>query len=161
MTIQIVLNEKGTPVGKVADAEIHFTEGVLAGMKLVGFAIWESQYRSGELRVTMPCREYQVGDERRRYDLVRAVEGNVAPEGHALKLAILAAYRAAYEGVVEPEEPMPRQVWRNAAQASTPRRTPAPYRPPTRQQPATRTPTPPRRPAPPSRATGTDDDYPF
>ena len=28
------------PPGKLADAELHFTHGVLDGLKLVGFAIW-------------------------------------------------------------------------------------------------------------------------
>ena len=39
MTIKIVMNEKGNPPGKLADAELHFTEGVLEGLKLIGFGV--------------------------------------------------------------------------------------------------------------------------
>ncbi len=31
MTIKIVPNEKGNPPGKLADAELHFTDGPLRG----------------------------------------------------------------------------------------------------------------------------------
>jgi hypothetical protein len=37
MQIQIVPNDKGNPPGKLADAELHFTDGPLAGLKLIGF----------------------------------------------------------------------------------------------------------------------------
>ena len=35
--VKIVPNEKGNPPGKLADAELHFTAGVLDGLKLIGF----------------------------------------------------------------------------------------------------------------------------
>ena len=38
--VEIRRNEHTTPVGKLADAEVHFTSGVLAGLKLVGFGVW-------------------------------------------------------------------------------------------------------------------------
>ena len=41
MTVKIQPNDKGNPVGKLADAELHFTAGPLEGLKLIGFAIWE------------------------------------------------------------------------------------------------------------------------
>ena len=41
MTIKITPNDKGNPPGKLADAELHFTEGPLEGLKLIGFSIWE------------------------------------------------------------------------------------------------------------------------
>src|SRR5450830_1836050 len=40
MTVKIVSNEKGNPPGKLADAELHFSEGPLEGLKLIGFAVW-------------------------------------------------------------------------------------------------------------------------
>lgn len=46
------------PPGKLADAELHFTDGVLAGLKLVGFAVWER--RNGVCTVTFPARRYAV-----------------------------------------------------------------------------------------------------
>ena len=41
MTVKIMPNDKGNPPGKLADAELHFTDGPLEGLKLIGFAIWE------------------------------------------------------------------------------------------------------------------------
>ena len=41
LTIKITPNDKGNPPGKLADAELHFTDGPLSGLKLIGFAIWE------------------------------------------------------------------------------------------------------------------------
>ncbi len=41
MVVKITPNDKGNPPGKLADAELHFTEGPLEGLKLIGFAIWE------------------------------------------------------------------------------------------------------------------------
>jgi hypothetical protein len=41
IVVKIVPNDKGNPSGKLADAELHFTEGELDGLKLVGFAVWE------------------------------------------------------------------------------------------------------------------------
>ncbi len=37
MTVKIIANDKGNPVGKLADAELHFTDGLLADLKLIGF----------------------------------------------------------------------------------------------------------------------------
>ena len=37
ITVKIVLNEKGNPPGKLADAELHITAGPLEGLKLIGF----------------------------------------------------------------------------------------------------------------------------
>ena len=36
MVIKIVPNDRGNPPGKLADAELHFTEGELEGLKLLG-----------------------------------------------------------------------------------------------------------------------------
>ena len=41
MVVKIVPNDKGNPQGKLADAELHFSDGVLEGLKLIGFAVWE------------------------------------------------------------------------------------------------------------------------
>ena len=77
MTVKIVPNEKGTPAGKLADAEVWFDEGVFEGLKLVGFGIWER--RSGPGRnVTFPARQYSVGGERRSFALLRAQSGDGA-----------------------------------------------------------------------------------
>jgi hypothetical protein len=36
MTVQFFRNDKGNPPGKLADAELHFTDGPLEGLKLIG-----------------------------------------------------------------------------------------------------------------------------
>ena len=41
MVVKITPNEKNNPPGKLADAELHFTDGVLEGLKLIGFSVWE------------------------------------------------------------------------------------------------------------------------
>lgn len=72
MVVKIVPYEKGNPPGKLADAELHFTEGVLEGLKLIGFGVWER--RSGPGRnVTFPARQYSVNGERRSFALLRPI----------------------------------------------------------------------------------------
>ena len=74
MTVKITPNDKGNPPGKLADAELHFTEGPLDGLKLIGFAIWERRGSPGAARnVTFPARQYSVNGERRSFALLRPV----------------------------------------------------------------------------------------
>ena len=47
MTVKITPNDKGNPPGKLADAEIHFTDGPLEGLKLIGFSVWELKRAGG------------------------------------------------------------------------------------------------------------------
>ena len=72
MTIKITPNDKGNPPGKLADAEVHFSEGALEGLKLIGFSIWERRGGSGR-NVTFPARQYSVNGERRSFALLRPV----------------------------------------------------------------------------------------
>jgi hypothetical protein len=70
MTIKIMPNDNGNPPGKLADAELHFGDGPLEGLKLIGFAIWERRGGSGR-NVTFPARQYSVNGERRSFALLR------------------------------------------------------------------------------------------
>jgi hypothetical protein len=70
-TVKIVANERGNPPGKLAEAELHFNDGVLAGLKLIGFAIWER--RGTGRNVTFPARQYSVNGERRSFALLRPI----------------------------------------------------------------------------------------
>ena len=70
MMIKIVSYDKGNPPGKLADAELHFTDGPLEGLKLIGFAVWERKTGSGR-NVTFPARTYSVNGERRSFSLLR------------------------------------------------------------------------------------------
>jgi hypothetical protein len=71
VTVKLVPNDKGNPPGKLADAELHFTNGALAGLKLIGFAIWER--KNGDRTVTFPARQYAVNGERRSFALLRPI----------------------------------------------------------------------------------------
>ena len=79
MTVKLTPNDKGNPPGKLADAELHFTDGPLEGLKLIGFAIWET--RTGARRnVTFPARQYSVNGERRSFALLRPISDTAAQE---------------------------------------------------------------------------------
>ena len=90
MTVTIAPNDKGNPPGKLADAELHFTEGPLEGLKLVGFAVWERRGGTGR-NVTFPARQYSVNGERRSYALLRPVENQAA--SNMVRDLVLAAYQ--------------------------------------------------------------------
>ena len=72
MTVKIIPNDKGNPPGKLADAELHFTNGVLTGLKLIGFVVWERRTGGGR-NVTFPARQYSVNGERRSFALLRPI----------------------------------------------------------------------------------------
>ena len=90
MTIKISANDRGTPAGKLADAELHFSDGPLAGLKLIGFSIWERRGGNGR-NVTFPARQYAVNGERRSFALLRPTADATAQ--NALRDLILAAYQ--------------------------------------------------------------------
>src|SRR5256885_14245387 len=72
LTVKITPNDKGNPPGKLADAELHFTDGELGGLKLIGFSIWERKGGGGR-NVTFPARQYAVNGERRSFALLRPI----------------------------------------------------------------------------------------
>jgi hypothetical protein len=91
MTIKIVANDKGNPPGKLADAELHFTEGPLEGLKLIGFGVWERKTGTGR-NVTFPARQYSVNGERRSFALLRPSVDSTAQ--NRVRDLILEAYDA-------------------------------------------------------------------
>ena len=94
MTVTITPNDKQNPPGKLADAELHFTDGVLDGLKLIGFAVWERRSGTGR-NVTFPARQYSVNGERRTFALLRPAAGDASAQDRVREL-ILQAY-AEYE----------------------------------------------------------------
>ena len=76
-TVKITANDRGNPPGKLADAELHFTDGVLAGLKLIGFSIWERRGGNGR-NVTFPARQYSINGERRSFALLRPIVDTTA-----------------------------------------------------------------------------------
>jgi len=90
MTVKFVPNDKDNPPGKLADAELHFTEGPLDGLKLLGFAIWER--KNGGRNVTFPARQYSVNGERRSFALLKPRTDQTSQD--KLRDVILEAYKA-------------------------------------------------------------------
>ena len=89
MTVKFVLNDKGNPAGKLADAELHFAGGPLDGLKLVGFGVWER--KTGGRNVTFPARQYSMNGERRSYSLLRPILEQSSQ--NALRDLILESYK--------------------------------------------------------------------
>ena len=93
LVVKITPNDKGNPPGKLADAELHFTDGELDGLKLIGFSIWERRGGGGR-NVTFPARQYAVNGERRSFALLRPIVDQTAQ--NRVRELVLEAY-AEYE----------------------------------------------------------------
>lgn len=89
MQIKIITSERSNPPGKLADVELHFTEGPLSGLKLIGFGVWERRARDSR-NVTFPARQYAVNGERRSFALLRPVADAASQE--TVRDLILKAY---------------------------------------------------------------------
>jgi len=87
--VKFTTNDKSNPPGKLAEAELHFTEGVLDGLKLIGFTVWERRTGGGR-NVTFPARTYSVNGERRSFALLRPT-GDATAQDRVREL-ILEAY---------------------------------------------------------------------
>jgi hypothetical protein len=90
MVIKILPNDKNAPTGKLADAEVHFNEGALEGLRLLGFSVWERKNGPGR-NVTFPARAYSVNGERRNFALLRPVGSNTSAQ-NAIRDLVLQAY---------------------------------------------------------------------
>ena len=92
MVVKIMANDKdkAVPAGKLADAEVHFTEGVLEGLKLIGFSVWKRRNGPGR-NVTFPARTYSVNGERRNFALLRPASNNSHSQDR-LRDLVLQAY---------------------------------------------------------------------
>src|SRR5687768_17574708 len=86
---KFVINDRGNPPGKLADAELHFSEGTLEGLKLIGFSVWERRGGGGR-NVTFPARQFSVNGERRSFALLRPI-GDATAQSRVREL-ILQAY---------------------------------------------------------------------
>src|SRR5262245_44847106 len=93
LIVKITPNDKQNPPGKLADAELHFSDGALDGLKLIGFSIWERRTGGGR-NVTFPARQYAVNGERRSFALLRPIADIAAQE--RIRDLVLQAY-AEYE----------------------------------------------------------------
>ena len=105
MVVKIMPNDKGTPSGKLADAEVHFTDGEMEGLRLLGFAVWERRNGSGR-NVTFPARQYSVNGERRSFALLRP-QADVKTQDHVRDLVLSAYARFEAEATEQTAEPPP------------------------------------------------------
>jgi len=87
VTVKFVVNEKGNPSGKLADAELHFNDGVFAGLKLIGFTVWERRSGGGR-NVTFPARTYSVNGERRSFSLLRPAAGDATAQDRVREMIL-------------------------------------------------------------------------
>ena len=90
-TVKIVEDTQVVASGKLADVELHFSEGPLAGLKLIGFALWQRRTGDG-FNVTFPARQYSVNGERCSFALLRPLADPAASNG--IRDLIIDAYRA-------------------------------------------------------------------
>lgn len=91
--MKIRILEPARVAGQVASAELDFepADGLLSGLKLAGFAVWER--RGGgpaTFNVTFPARQYSVNGERRSFALLRGIEELTA--AWPVRDAIIRAY---------------------------------------------------------------------
>ena len=98
IVVKITPNEKGNPPGKLADAGLHFIDGELDGLKLIGFGIWERRGGNGR-NVTFPARQYAVNGERRSFALLRPIS-DVNAQNRVREL-VLQAYTEHEQETVE------------------------------------------------------------
>ena len=100
MVVKITPNDRNNPPGKLADAELHFTDGLLSGLKLIGFSVWERKTGGGR-NVTFPARQYSVNGERRTFALLRPLDGDATAQDRIREL-ILQAYQQHEEDAAVP-----------------------------------------------------------
>ena len=101
IVVKITPNDRGNPPGKLADAELHFIDGELDGLKLIGFAIWERRSGNGR-NVTFPARQYAVNGERRSFALLRPIADQSAQ--NRLRDLVLQAYAEREQETAEPAQ---------------------------------------------------------
>ena len=90
LSINIIQAGDAAPTGKLADAEMLFHEGPLAGLKLTGFAVWSR--KDGGHNVTVPTRPYVANGEKRSFALLRPVANGDALA--QVRTLIIEAYKA-------------------------------------------------------------------
>src|SRR5258708_29845671 len=98
IVVKISPNDKGNPVGKLAEAELHFIDGDLDGLKLIGFSVWERRGGNGR-NVTFPARSYVVNGDRRSFALLRPIVDTTAQE--RVRELVLNAYAEHEQEVTE------------------------------------------------------------
>jgi hypothetical protein len=101
MRIQFILNHKGTPSGKLADVEILFDEGFLAGLTLGGCSIWRP-LKGDAPTVLVTSRSYATAGGVRYYQFLRSSNDGEKKDQAALK-TFKQYIRDEYRKIVPPD----------------------------------------------------------
>ena len=96
--VKILRNDRPRPAGKLADAELHFIGGELAGLKLIGFGVWTRRDGNGR-SVTFPARQFEVHGDKHNFALLRAIDDPNAQD--RVRQLVLQAYAEHEHGVAE------------------------------------------------------------
>jgi hypothetical protein len=94
-----VVETRNGPERLMFEVELHFTDGPLAGFKLVGFSVWRDP--EGQPYLTFPSRAFGAGTERRFFDYLRPQKPGNNEVAKALKARILAEALAERERPIE------------------------------------------------------------
>jgi len=120
MRMHYLLNQGTAPESKLADVEIHFEEGILSGLKLVGCSVWRSKKGEGPT-VLVPSRSYATATGVRYYELLRPSEEGGTGDEAGGKFAIRNFRRHIRDEYLKiagfPEEKEPRKTKPSAARA--------------------------------------------
>ena len=103
VTVTISAPAAGAPAKLLANAELLFATGLLAGLRLTGIALWKATAADGRrfVSVTFPARSVEDDGETRYFDHVRGKGEDVK----RLKAAIVDAFREyAREAAIEVPE---------------------------------------------------------
>jgi hypothetical protein len=104
VTITVSQPAPGAPAKLLANVELAFASGLLAGLRMTGIALWKATTGDGRrfVSVTFPARAVEDDGETRYYDHLRGKGEDIK----RLKAAIVDAYRdhARAEGIEVPED---------------------------------------------------------
>jgi hypothetical protein len=98
MRLHFILNSSGNPPNKLADVEIHFDDGLLGNLKLVGASVWKGK-DGDKINVLVPARSYASASGIRYYELLRDSEGDKREAVEKFKQLV----RDEYAKIVKPE----------------------------------------------------------
>jgi hypothetical protein len=108
--VNFVLNDSLSKPNKLADGELRFIGGVMDGLKLIGFTIWQGR-ESGTYNVTFPNRSFTVNGERRSLALLRSTTGNLDAQYRFRDYILKAWEKFNYQPITTPYvSPIPKAV---------------------------------------------------
>ena len=92
MRIHFAINKGDRTPSLLADVEIHFEEGPLAGLKMVGCSVWKAKKEDGKVTVLVPSRSYATAQGVRYFEMLRDSEEGKHKQTSEFKKYIKAEY---------------------------------------------------------------------